>query len=89
MRNPLRVAPSACYASCLRGRFRGGSPRSTHRGDDVGVDEKEQDQLRAKSGTGAVCAHIGLGADNEQAKVARDRLAAVLAEYRRAINAEH
>ncbi|WP_460957645.1 hypothetical protein [Parasphingorhabdus pacifica] len=52
------------------------------------VEEEKQARLRDEVTGGAVCAHIGLGADNEQAKVARDRLADVLAEYRRAFDKE-
>ncbi|GAB3285270.1 hypothetical protein GCM10027563_17940 [Parasphingorhabdus pacifica] len=52
------------------------------------MEEEKQARLRDEVTGGAVCAHIGLGADNEQAKVARDRLADVLAEYRRAFDKE-
>ncbi|CAM05478.1 hypothetical protein A8924_6655 [Saccharopolyspora erythraea NRRL 2338] len=42
---------------------------------------EEKEELRANAG-GWVCAHLGIGADDAQAKVARDRLANALAAYR-------
>ncbi len=43
--------------------------------------EQERSDVRA---AGTVCAHIGCGADDDAAKVARDRLTKVLAHYRKA-----
>ena len=52
------------------------------------MEDKESAQLEAEAARGAVCAHIGIGAGDEQAKMARDRLADVLAEYRRVLVGE-
>jgi hypothetical protein len=46
------------------------------------VDEKERTQLRSKVANRAVCAHLGIGADDNDAKFARDRLTDALAAYR-------
>lgn len=45
--------------------------------------EQEQERRDVRA-TGTVCAHIGFGADDDAAKVARDRLTKVLAHYRKA-----
>ncbi|MER2091439.1 MAG: hypothetical protein ABS918_01745, partial [Saccharopolyspora rectivirgula] len=56
-------------------------PRGRGRKMD-GVEAKEQDEPQVKT-SGAVCAHIGAGADNEQVRIARARLTKVLDRYRR------
>ncbi|QUH04715.1 hypothetical protein HUO13_31590 [Saccharopolyspora erythraea] len=42
---------------------------------------EDEGELRTNVG-GWVCAHLGIGADDAQAKVARDRLTNALAAYR-------
>ncbi|QGK68833.1 hypothetical protein GIY23_04080 [Allosaccharopolyspora coralli] len=50
---------------------------------------EQQQQRREARTAGTVCAaHVGFGADDDAAKVARDRLAKVLAHYRRAFVTE-
>lgn len=49
--------------------------------------EQEQ-QSRDVRAAGTVCAHVGFGADDDAAKVARDRLTKVLAHYREAFRTE-
>ncbi|GAB3701252.1 hypothetical protein GCM10027597_64920 [Saccharopolyspora tripterygii] len=41
--------------------------------------------VRPKPTGAAVCAHLGIGVDDEQAKLARDRLNKSLANYRVAL----
>ena len=41
-----------------------------------------QAEIRVKRAGAAVCAHIGRGADDREAKLARDRLAVALEAYR-------
>ncbi|MER5391378.1 hypothetical protein [Saccharopolyspora sp. NPDC002686] len=46
------------------------------------MDEVEEARLPKSAATRAVCAHIGIGSDVREARVARDRLDTVLASYR-------
>ncbi|TWF94442.1 hypothetical protein [Saccharopolyspora dendranthemae] len=49
------------------------------------MDEKQDVNVRHKPTGAAVCAHLGIGVDDEQAKLARDRLNKSLAHYRVAL----
>lgn len=49
------------------------------------VDETQDVKARPKPTGAAVCAHLGIGVDDEQAKLARDRLNKSLANYRVAL----
>lgn len=49
-----------------------------------GMDQVDQQHLRT-SATKAVCAHIGIGSDEREARAARDRLDRSLAAYRSAL----
>ncbi|MEB3369506.1 hypothetical protein [Saccharopolyspora mangrovi] len=49
------------------------------------MDETQDLQARQKPTGAAVCAHLGIGVDDEQAKLARDRLNKSLAHYRVAL----
>lgn len=51
----------------------------------VSVDETQDVKARPKPTGAAVCAHLGIGVDDEQAKLARDRLNKSLAHYRVAL----
>ena len=51
------------------------------------MDETRETQSRSRA-AGAVCAHLGIGVDDEQAKIARDRLNKSLASYRVALLGE-
>ena len=51
------------------------------------MDETRKTQTRHPA-AGAVCAHLGIGVDDEQAKLARDRLNKSLANYRVALLTE-
>ncbi|KAA5830595.1 hypothetical protein ABT337_18880 [Saccharopolyspora hirsuta] len=48
------------------------------------MDEVDEARLRAGA-TKAVCAHIGIGSDEREARIARDRLDRTLAAYRVAL----
>ncbi|RKT88724.1 hypothetical protein SAMN05421805_1011765 [Saccharopolyspora antimicrobica] len=48
-----------------------------------GMDEVDQPRLQPGA-TKAVCAHIGIGSDEREARIARDRLDRILAAYRMA-----
>ncbi|GAA0522885.1 hypothetical protein GCM10011581_38610 [Saccharopolyspora subtropica] len=49
------------------------------------MDDGETARPQVRAGGGAVCAHIGIGTDDAQARRARDRLADALAAYRTAL----
>ncbi|WP_344127179.1 hypothetical protein [Saccharopolyspora halophila] len=48
------------------------------------MDEMRETKTRPRA-VAAVCAHLGIGVDDEQAKLARDRLNKSLANYRVAL----